>query len=60
MAKNYNYDVGSEHEAPTGLKGTIRKKRCYQCRKTSVLVTKKTEECLNNCGPERLMKLFQI
>jgi len=55
-----NYTVGSVQRSDSGKKGEVQKKRCSQCNRTSVLVTAKTKECLNGCGPEALMKLFRF
>ena len=61
-----SYKVGSEHTV-TGIgKGKVIKKKCHQCRKTSIARVPKTgnagpwDVCLNGCGPERLSKLFSL
>jgi len=61
--KSKSYPVGSE-QTQDGHKGKVLRKKCWQCRKTSVIeYTTKfgvSESCLNNCGPEALGRMFQF
>ena len=59
-----NYEVGST-QLLDGNEGKVLKKRCYQCRKTSIVSVKEgrrvvSKGCLNNCGPEALAKMFRF
>jgi hypothetical protein len=63
-----SYPVGSTQEhrfnSKTTFKGVIRRRRCHQCRKTSVIEFDgkfgPTDSCLNNCGPEILSKMLRF
>jgi len=60
-----NFKIGSTQTLSGVGEGKVLKKRCYRCRRTSVVAGKNKrgspfEGCLNNCGPEELAKRFRF
>mgnify|MGYP003148744134 CR=1 FL=1 len=60
----YSYPVGSTQSDGDDT-GTIRKKPCIQCKQTSILQYESkfggpSASCLNNCGPEGLIKMLRF
>ena len=60
----YSYPIGSTQSDGEDT-GTIRKKPCIQCNQTSIIEYEskfggKCSGCLNNCGPEGLIKMLSF